>query len=348
MVRFCTLFDSKYATRGLVMLDSLTAHFSGPHDITVLAMDDIVPHLMARLGRREWKVLQVPDLGDNEFAALKTSRPQRELCWTAASVLINRIINAADEGDLVVYVDADIMFFGNPAALLNELGANGNILVHEHRYSVDGAHWEKTAGRFNVGFIAFRVGNEAGRCVARWRAQVIEKCELDPAHGFCGDQGYLNEWPVLYPGLCIMANIGGGVAPWNVMSYSLSSERGHLAVDGVPLVFFHYHAFRTIRTHGLGFVAAIPAYGYEFSPLVNRLLFARYAACVRRYEVASRREGFTFSLDETATIISTLKSLIRGRYVTALRLGRDFLAWNRASRAVVSLGRLQCARRRSR
>ena len=292
------MFDQRYATRGIAMLESLHETMSRPFNVTVLAMDRVVPGMLAKIGRPEWKVVEVANLGDKQFAELEKTRPHREFCWTAAPVLAHRMTEAAREGDLVVYVDADLFFYGDPVQLTDELGVDGSILIHEHRYSPDRVQYEATSGRFNVGFVAFRVGDEARRCASRWRQQVFEKCELDPDNGYCGDQGYLNEWPALYPGLRIISNIGGGAAPWNLTAYRVTGEPERPSVNGVPVVFFHYHAFRSLYVEHLGFVAARPAYGYRFSSLANRLLFSLYASRLRTLTAAAHAAGYDLHADE--------------------------------------------------
>ena len=320
-VTYCTLFDSRYATRALVMIESLAARARDPFDLTILAMDDQVPALVAKLGRPEWRVVHVPDLQDADFTSLQSGRPHREFCWTAAPVLCKRLVDVAAEGNIVVYVDADLMFFDDPRILLDELGLEGSILIHEHRYSPDRVAWAATSGRFNVGFVAFRVGDESRRCVGRWRDQVIEKCVLDPENGFCGDQAYLNEWPTLYTGLRIMRNIGGGTAPWNLDAYRPGGSQRHPAVDGVPLVFFHYHAFRLTDVKPFGLIAAQPARGYSFPRMWNRLFFRPYAVRMRAASSRVRRAGFEVSGDDQLGVRDLAKGVLTGRYVLALRAG---------------------------
>jgi hypothetical protein len=316
-LHFCTLFDSKYASRGLTMLESLAEHMREPYHVTILAMDAAIPDLITRVGRPEWKVSTVASLGDAEFAALEAFRPRREYCWTAAPVLCDALVRCSAPGSFVVYVDADLLFYDDPRLLLGELEPDGQILIHEHRYSRDRTQWEATSGRFNVGFLAFRVGDEARACTARWRQQVFEKCELDPDNGYCGDQGYLNEWPSLYPGLRIMCNIGGGVAPWNLADYRPSGSARLPRVDGKDLVFFHYHSFRTVAAGALGFVAAQPAYGYGFPRRVNRLFFATYARRVRRSAEKLRRAGLPIVADEVVSLRQAMRSVVSGRYLLA-------------------------------
>ncbi len=315
---FCTLFDSRYASRGFAMLDSLEAYCRAEHEVVVLAMDDAAADMLTRCGRPGWRTVRVPDLGDAEFTALEATRPRREFCWTAAAVLCHALATQANEGDHVVYLDADLLFYRDPSELLAELGSNGAIIVHEHRYSPDRTFFEQYSGRFNVGFVAFRIGEESRRCLDRWRDQVIETCELDADLGLCGDQGYLNEWPALYPGLRILANLGGGVAPWNLAAYEVGGTRSAPTVNGAPIVFFHFHAFRTVSLPSLGYTLAVPAYGYEFSARARRTIFGSYARRVRAWHARLAAAGFVLATDLDVGLKDGAVRWAAGKFVLAV------------------------------
>ena len=315
---FCTLFDMRYAVRGLAMLESLEAHFVGEKTITILAMDATTPSIVQKMGKPHWKVISVEELGDAELLEVGKSRPHREFCWTCAPALVNRMVENHNEKDIIVYVDADLYFFSSPQTLLDELGDSGNILIHEHRYSADRLNYESSSGRFNVGFVAFVIGDEARACINRWRRQVLDKCVLDPDNGYCGDQGYLNEWPQLYSGLRILRNIGGGVAPWNLLSYKVGGNARQPSVDGVSVVFFHYHAFRTVSVRFLGNILAIPAWGYEFSRRAQHLLFYRYARKLRRMSNGAARLGFKVDSDMEHPLREVARALLRSNLILSI------------------------------
>ena len=315
--RFCTLFDVNYAARGLVMLESLARHHPQPFEVYVLALDEGAHRLAQQLGRGAWRVLAIADLGDDELMALQGVRPHREFCWTCTPALSDYLVRTGAAGDDVCYLDADMMFFADPQVLIDELEADGSILIHEHRYSANMSDWETSAGRFNVGFVGFRIGEEAQRCTGRWRAQVIEKCVRDPENGYCGDQGYLNEWPQLYPGLRIMANIGGGVAPWNVAQYEVRDGGCGPCVDGVPVVFYHYHALRAVVLGRLGMIAALPSLGYSFSRDVHRHLYMPYARRLRR-AIARQRAIAPVRSEHATTLLQTIRGLRGGTLVPAV------------------------------
>jgi hypothetical protein len=312
-IRFCTLFDGRYAARGLVMLESLEVYRHPADEIIVLAIDEIACRTVKQLGRPHWRILGVKDLQDSDLNALEHSRPRREFCWTCTPALSTFLVRNGRDDDVVAYLDADLLFFQDPRLLLRELDG-GSVLIHEHRFSPDRVAWQSSSGRFNVGFVAFKVGPEARACAERWRTQTIGCCELDPAKGLCGDQAYLTEWPSLYPNLRIMKNIGGGVAPWNIAQYRVGRNGKGPTVDGQPIVFFHYHALRTIAHPALGFVAIEPAVGYKFPPRVLKAIYGEYHRRLGRAVGSIVQLGLECEPDRIETWRHLLPRLLNGTY----------------------------------
>jgi hypothetical protein len=235
--------------------------------------------------------LRIADLSDPELEAARKNRSHAEFCWTCAPALSDFVIRQSDPGAIVVYVDADLFFYSDPTALAAELGDDKNILIHPHRFSAATRHMESSSGTFNVGFVAFRVSDEARQCTARWRRQVLDLCVKDPERGLCGDQGYLNEWPARYPGLRVMENFGGGVAPWNVDSYAVAGSPSLPLVDGIPVVFYHFHQLKTVSAAPLSFAGVVPATGYDFPENVWRILYSGYLGALRVQSLNLARMG---------------------------------------------------------
>jgi hypothetical protein len=317
MLSIVTLFDHHYAARGLVMLESLARHCSAPFEAAVLCMTPEARRIVSALGARNVRALSVEDLDDPELLALRDVRPHREFCWTATPALLRHAMRRAATGDTVAYLDADLMFFADLAQLLRELDDH-DILIHEHRYAPDRVAWQRTSGTFNVGLVAFRPSGQGHACLERWRQQCLEKCELDPEHGYCGDQGYLDEWPARYNRLRILDHIGGGIAPWNVGQYAVTRGTHGPMVNGVPVVFYHYHALRVVDVKWpLGLIAD-PAEGYRFPRAVKSLLYRPYLRALRRQQRAIRKAvGAQPRIEMRRPARAIVKGLATGALVTA-------------------------------
>ena len=245
------------------------------------------------------EVLRIENLADADFIVAKSTRSHEEFCWTCAPVLSHFMLKRIPAGDFAAYVDADLYFYADPEVLIAEMGNDKNILIHPHRFSPDRTAWEATAGMFNVGFVGFRISDEAMACTARWRQQVLDLCIKDPEKGLCGDQGYLNEWPLLYPGLRIMQNIGGGTAPWNVGAYRVAGTSDRPTVNEQPIVFFHFHQLRIVDCNSHRFWGALYAIGYQFHADVFRCIYRKYVKKLQRQTFDLARRGIPVKSDLT-------------------------------------------------
>jgi hypothetical protein len=289
---FCTLFDSNYATRGLSLYRSLVRNCRSDFQLTILCMDEPVRHALARLDLPHVRLWQVEDIGDAELLAVRETRPRREFCWTCPGPLLISLLNEAGPDSIVTYLDADLGFYSDLKPLYDELG-DKDILIHGHNFAPRYASYAKASGIFNVGLIAIRNAPEGMACLNLWRSQNLEKCELDPENGYCGDQKYLDEWPSLYKKLVISKHPGVGLAPWNVEAHRIGKERGQVTVDDQPLIFYHYHALRILLAGGWKRWAALPAMGYDFTPADRDILYKPYIRMLRESEADLRRAGLS-------------------------------------------------------
>lgn len=314
--RYFTLFDSRYLMRGLAMLRSLTPYLRGEDEIVILAMDDVATRALAEFGEPKWRIISIDTMADADLMNVRRTRPAREFFWTCTPAISAWMVRSNAEGDIVVYLDADLMFFADPRLLLDELGQDGNILIHEHRFSADKEHLIVN-GRFNVGLVAFRIGDEARACAERWRAQTIERCEGNSTGGYFADQAYLDEWPSLYPGCRILQHLGGGVAPWNVNQYKIGQESGLPTIDGQQLVFYHYHALETIIEPGHGFIAVRPAFGYAFGYRTLNKIYRPYAKELKKIEKIMASRDYNLDGGEVRNWLDVVVGVVTGRYVYA-------------------------------
>jgi hypothetical protein len=274
-------------------------------------MDGETHDLLAKLDLPRARLIQVEDLGDKELLAVRETRARREFCWTCPAPLMRFVLRELAEGEIATYVDADLAFFSDPQPVFDELG-DKDILIHEHRYCSRMLSYAETSGIFNVGLIAIRNSPEGRACLDRWRLQCLEKCELDPDNGYCGDQKYLDEWPQLYKNLVILRHPGAALAPWNIENYAIGSRKGQVTVDGQPLIFYHYHALVVLAYGLLGRCAVVPAHGYEFPADQRSLLYRPYARMLRaaQAEVDARA---TNAVPKPSVSMSELLRRVRSR-----------------------------------
>jgi hypothetical protein len=241
-VRFATIVDSGYLARGVVMIESLR-QVASRDPVEVLCMDDDARVLLQDLGLEGVHAIDIAELEayDPELPLVRRERSLAEYCWTAKPSLCRFLFDHRQDAEVIVYADADLMFFADPRSLLDELG-DGSALVVPHR-APPHEDWEASRGAFNAGFLAFRRSSEASEILNWWRERCLEWCfdRVEPGR-FC-DQKYLDEWPSRFSGVRILEDVGGGVAPWNASQHRLSAQHGSVWLDNaVPLVFFHYQS----------------------------------------------------------------------------------------------------------
>jgi len=282
ILTFCTLFDHAYLTRGLALYRSLVRHCSRPFTLSVLCMSEPCRLILDRLALPGVRLLGLADLGDAELVAAQGNRGVEEFFWTCTAPLLRHMLRDLPEGGVATYLDADLMFFADPALALDEI-EHGDILIHEHAFHPDYARYEATSGRFNVGLVGVRNSEQGRACLERWRAQCLDACVKDADRGLCGDQKYLDEWPDLWSGTVVLTHPGAGVAPWNIHRFALGQRDGaYPTVDGRPLVFYHFHQMRVLRDRLWGRMAVQAAYGYSFTPAQLRMIYRPYVAELRR------------------------------------------------------------------
>lgn len=240
MRHFATLFDVRYAAKGLALHSSLVRHSSEPWTLHILCMCDETHRLLNELQLPNVRLYPLETFETAmHMKPVKASRSWLEYLWTAASNFMEYLLSR-NSFESVTYLDADCFFFSDPKAVFEEI-ADKSIAIVPHRFAPENQHLRRN-GEFNVGLLYIR-GNEAGRmCLSRWAAQCRDWCFYRNEAGKFGDQGYLDSWPQLYNAvLCIVQNIGVGVAPWNLQQYAVTEGP---KVDGVPVVLVHFHEYR--------------------------------------------------------------------------------------------------------
>lgn len=332
---FCTLFDSGYLARGLVMLRSLKAAAPLARAF-VFAFDDRCFRVLTALALPDVTVIPLDALEDDRLLAVKPTRSRAEYCWTCTPAVM---LHAIEKYRLPVctYVDADLRFYQTPEPLLDELG-EGSVLITEHRYTPRYDESRKS-GKYCVQFVSCRNDERGMRVLRWWRDACLDWCFARAEHGRFGDQKYLDDWPVRFPGVRELAHLGGGVAPWNVQQYDVfvRERRPHLTEkrsgSTFPLVFYHFHAlqFYDNGTFDLGYYqVGEPAFRLIYLPYIGDLLRAQTALSavephdylatrrsppwpIRALKALKRRLNGTYSIHRLSGIAGEPAAGARGR-----------------------------------
>ncbi len=271
MHSFCTLFDTNYLVKGLTMYNSLV--LSGdPFTLYIFCFDDRTHEILSAMKLSHVVLIPLAEFETEELKRVKQGRSRAEYCWTCTPHVIRY---ALDRFSLprITYVDADIFFYSGPGVLLDELDrSGGSVLITEHRYTPQ-YDQSKEHGLYCVQFITFRNDAKGMQVLEWWEDRCLEWCYARVEDGKFGDQKYLDSWPHRFEGVHILAHLGGGVAPWNVLQYRVTPGP---CVNGVPIVFYHFHYLTWYFNNrfDLGF--------YKLSRRVKKYIYKPYLSALEQ------------------------------------------------------------------
>ena len=222
---YCTLFDSNYLDKGLVLYRSLCACESS-FRLYVFAFDDHCREILEREALEHMVVVSEEQFETEALRAVKGERTRAEYCWTCTPWIIKHVLDRYHE-PVCTYIDADMMFFSSPQYIFDDmLRKKCSTLIVPHRFGSGRKDREREAhvGTYCVEFNTF-LNDDNGRAVLDWWAdQCIEWCYYTPRStdvGY-GDQKYLNEFEDRFPGVYVCEEHGAGLAPWNAGRYKLA------------------------------------------------------------------------------------------------------------------------------
>jgi hypothetical protein len=245
---FCTLFDRGYVFKGVAMLRSLFRFCPGAH-VHVLCMDEETRDVLLKLDFPAITCIPLAGFEDADMLEAKKTRNVAEYCWTLTPCLPWHVLEHDPAIDAITYLDADLFFYSPVEPLFAEIGS-ASIAIIEHRFTQRLRHMEVN-GRFCVEWVGFRRDAQGLACLKRWRAQCLEWCYARLENGRMGDQKYLDVWPLEYPSVHVLQHEGAGLAPWNFDRYHFGRlTDDSFTVNGVPLVFYHFHQFQLLEGGG--------------------------------------------------------------------------------------------------
>lgn len=271
MYNFCTLFDSHYLTRGVALYESLLATCPNFH-LYIYAFDDGCYEVLSSLSLQHATVVALADFEDDALLAIKPTRSVGEYCWTCTPSVIKHAIETYQLPSCT-YLDADIYFYADPAPLIDEMGES-SILITEHRYTPE-YDQTKNAGIYCVQFTTFNNDSKGMKALNWWRDACIDWCFNRLEDGKFGDQKYLDDWLVRFEGVHVLANLGAGVAPWNVQQYDLSDQ-------DFEVVFYHFHGLKFIQNEMVNLGK------YKLKPAVLSRMYEPY---IRHIDAINTRLG---------------------------------------------------------
>lgn len=283
---FCTLFNSGYLDKGLVLYDSLAA-VSKDFVLYIIAFDEKCFQVLKDLEYSNLIPISLEEFEDTRLLWAKSNRTEQEYCWTCSCHAIKYVLEKKKE-DNCTYIDADMFFYSDPSVLFDEIEESRcDVSIIEHRLSsaLENRRAEKLSGRFCIEFNTFFATEKSLAILNWWCDRCIELCTARPDGTHFGDQKYLDDWGERFENVHILQHLGAGVAPWNIAQYKLNKIENETiyichkkSKQCVPLVFYHFQAMKYLQD-GMVDVGVNMYPGYA-DPKLCKVLYGQYISII--------------------------------------------------------------------
>ncbi len=168
--------------------------------------------------------------------------------WSIKPVYINYLLDA-NKAEKIIYVDADICFFGNFNFLFHQLEQNDILLTPHWRamnpFDTRDAEdhiafgYLQTHGLFNAGFVG--ANKKAIPLLEWWAKACLYKCEKNEGAGLWDDQGYLNLFLLQSENIGIVYHKGCNLADWNRIECKRTVSGDEVLINSTyPVIFIHF------------------------------------------------------------------------------------------------------------
>ncbi len=300
---FCTLFNSSYLDKGLVLYDSLT-EVSDNFVLYVFAFDEYCFRVLKDLDYEFLIPISLEEFEDDKLLQAKKNRTEREYCWTCSCHTIKYVLEKKKENNCT-YIDVDMFFYSNPHILFDEiLESKCDVSIIEHRLSnaLENRRAEKLSGKYCIEFNTFFATERSLAILNWWCDRCIELCTAIPDGVHFGDQKYLDDWEERFEGVHILQHLGAGVAPWNIAQYKLKTiEDDKIYIfhkrkrESVELIFYHFQAMKYLQDNMVD--VGVNMYPGYVDPQLCRLLYRNYIDIIEKKRVWLR-ENYSINLAE--------------------------------------------------
>jgi len=294
---YCTYFDHRYLPKGLAMIRSLRRKVPEA-EIWVLCLSPEARDILRSLREPGVHPIALSEFesDDADLAQAKADgRSDVEYYFTLTPSLVLHVMRESPAAEIVTYLDGDLWFLADPEPVYCEMG-DESILIIPHGFTAEMKERERY-GLYNVGWVSFRADANGKACLEWWRERTIEWCHDRVEDGRFADQGYLNQFPVLFKGVHVLANRGANLAPWNVAASTISIRDNALWANDDRVLFFHFHELRRLPSGE--YLASHGAYKAPLTPLMRDGLYRPY---LHELSAIEKEIAARFTLTESGTL----------------------------------------------
>jgi hypothetical protein len=271
---YCTIFDAGYLAQALALHASLIRH-SRRARFAFFCTDTQSAELLGGLSLERATVVPYAQLASAALDRVRAERSPGEFSWTCKPFALQYLSQAMPDSEWLIYLDADMLFFADADAALP---AQAHYLLAPHRFHPAFAAYQ-AAGRFNAGYVAMRNSPLGLDAIRWWGERCIESCSAEPSAAGYADQGYLDQFPALFPYGEASGHLGLDAAPWNIENYRVEGMAGgangatnEVRLDGVPLLLYHFQSLRILNS----WLVDLYAGDRRLSAAVREFIYAPY------------------------------------------------------------------------
>jgi|WetSurMetagenome_2_1015567.scaffolds.fasta_scaffold00026_80 hypothetical protein len=281
MQHFCTSFDHRYLSRGIVLYRSLE-RYCPDFCLWVLGLSEECITTLSKHAFPKMRIVPLRDLesSDPGLASAKQNRNLVEYYFTLTPSFPLYILNNHEEVSSLTYIDPDCRFYSDPEPIFQEI-TNSAVAIIGHRFPKRLAHLEKY-GKYNVSWLTFRRNQEGLACLLWYRDRCQEWCHDYLEGDRYADQKYLEGFEKLFKDIHIIKHKGANLAPWNVSNYKYSIQNNTVFVDEQPLIFFHFQRLR--KLFGPFFDCGFDVYDTKMTRFLNENIYQGYIAELKKTE----------------------------------------------------------------
>lgn len=247
---FCTLFDSNYLDKGLVLYWSMKKNIED-FRLYLFAFDDKCYEVLSDIGLKNVIIIPLKDIMTPILQRLQYKRTRAEFCWTCTPTIIEHVLLNYKE-KICTYIDADICFFADPVNAIQKIvdeRCSVGLVKHgfERNYNY-GEHVFKL-GKYCIEFNTFLNNKEGMQVLGEWKTDCLNWCYNRSEEGKLGDQKYPDKWKLKYDCVFESQDLGMGVAPWNLHLYTLlEKHNGNIWMQyrdkRFKLIFYHFEGIK--------------------------------------------------------------------------------------------------------
>jgi hypothetical protein len=272
---YATIVDINYVVRGLCLYRSFGPHLADKI-FAFYCVDEAAAALLRRLDLPHSWVVAPAEFETPALRGVRPTRAMNEYCWTCKPAILEHALAREPTLDWAVYLDSDMMAFGDPDDGLRSLD-DAAALLTPHRFATpDLAALQPTVGTFNGGYVAFRNSAAGRRALAWWRERCLELCPRVPTDGVYADQTYLDGMAQQFDGVRASDHPGLNAAPWNIVGKAVGMHDGVPIVNGAPILVYHFQGFRIFGARCFDLYSGT----FKLDPNAVRSIYRPYAAAM--------------------------------------------------------------------